>query len=68
MIEYAVLDDDRLQQLALSGDREAEEALAEEVIAEEGAEEAFDGVDRLRQYRRGAPGAYDQPPEEPEIR
>ena len=32
MMEYAVLDDDRLQQLALSGDREAEEALAERYL------------------------------------
>ena len=32
MMEYAVLDDDRLQQLAMSGDREAEEALAERYL------------------------------------
>ena len=32
MIEYVVLDDDRLQQLAMSGDREAEEALAERYL------------------------------------
>ena len=32
MMEYAVLDDDRLQQLAMSGDREAEEALAEHYL------------------------------------
>jgi RNA polymerase sporulation-specific sigma factor len=31
-MEYAVLDDDRLQQLAMSGDREAEEALAERYL------------------------------------
>ena len=32
MMDYAVLDDDRLQQLAMSGDREAEEALAERYL------------------------------------
>jgi RNA polymerase sporulation-specific sigma factor len=32
MMEYAVLDDNRLQQLAASGDREAEETLAERYL------------------------------------
>jgi RNA polymerase sporulation-specific sigma factor len=32
MMEYAILDDERLQQLAMSGDREAEEALAERYL------------------------------------